>query len=123
MTDDMHDTTPVLPVPFEAVKSGVDAYHKYRRDQRRQPNIITDGEVTAIIRAAMPHLRQDDPDGSYYPFGRLDPDNPIDQAIVEAFNRKRPESVCALCEYPATVDHHRYTSAKGYHSFQKASDG
>lgn len=32
----------------------------------------------------------DDPE-QFYPFGKLDPDNPIDQAIVRAFNRPTEE--------------------------------
>ena len=40
-------------------------------------------------------------DDNFYPFGKLDPNDPIDQAIVKAFNRQ-------------------YASAKGYHPFAKA---
>ena len=48
---------------FDAVRAGGDAYHQYRREQGRPPQLISDGEVSAILQAALlttPPLEQTD---------------------------------------------------------------
>lgn len=44
-------------------------------------------KVTARAEAAEARVRELEGPKEYYPFGKLDPNNPIDQAIVKAFNK------------------------------------
>lgn len=41
-----------LPVSFGAILAGVDAYHRYRSEQHRPPQPISDNEVAVILAAA-----------------------------------------------------------------------
>jgi hypothetical protein len=41
---------------IQAVVAGVDAYHKYRHQENRTPQLISDGECRAILDAARPFI-------------------------------------------------------------------